>query len=217
MIGTGTESSEKVLAERGTGLYTGDIWMGGLTTMSSRLIPKGVLDPVAPYLVLPEVTDKSLWWRNHHHYGDLDQQRIFLFAASPNAMLSYNTTMVEPDQITSWMDLLNPKWKGKIVARDVTAAGTGSALANFYFHPQLGPELGTSAIYGAGSRHHKGRGVRAPSGWLWANTRSISSSPATIPASSRTRGCLWKRSLRRSRKVPSWPTGAGHRHDRDFQ
>jgi iron(III) transport system substrate-binding protein len=140
VVGSGTENAEKVLAERDTGIYTGDIWMGGLTTMGSRLVPKGVLDPVAPYLVIPEVTDKSLWWRNRYHYGDLDQQRIFLFAASPNAMLSYNTNIVKPDEITSWMDLLDPKWKGKIVARDVTAAGTGSALANFYFHPQLGPE-----------------------------------------------------------------------------
>jgi len=141
LVGSGSENSEKILAERDTGLYTGDIWMGGLTTMNSRLIPKGVLDPIGPYLVIPEVTDKSLWWKGRHYYGDLEQQRIFLFAASPNAYLSYNTNIVKPDEITAWADLLDPKWKGKIVSRDPTVTGTGSSLANFYFNPALGPEF----------------------------------------------------------------------------
>ncbi|MFN0073308.1 MAG: ABC transporter substrate-binding protein [Chloroflexota bacterium] len=141
VIGSGSENSEKILAERDTGIFTGDVWMGGLTTMNTRLVPKGVLDPIGPYLVNPEITDKSHWWKGQHYYGDIDHQRIFLFAASPQALLSYNTNLVKSDDIKSWWDLLDPKWKGKIVSRDPTVAGTGSSMAGFYFHPQLGQEF----------------------------------------------------------------------------
>lgn len=141
VVGSGNENSEKVLAERDTGLFTGDIWMGGLTTMNTRLMPKGVLDPIGASFLLPEITDKSLWWGGKHLYGDPQQSHIFLFAASPNAYLSYNTNLVKPEEITSWKDLLEPKWKGKIISRDPTVSGTGSSLAGFYHHPELGQDF----------------------------------------------------------------------------
>ena len=37
------------------------------------------------------------------------------------------------------MDLLNPKWKGKIEARDIREAGPGAGNTRFfYYHPELG-------------------------------------------------------------------------------
>jgi len=51
--------------------------------------------------------------------------------------VSYNTKSVDPSEITSYWDLLDPKWKGKIIARDPRFTGIGDA--NFYlFHPKLG-------------------------------------------------------------------------------
>jgi iron(III) transport system substrate-binding protein len=141
IIGSGGENADKVLAERETGLYTGDLWMGGSTSMNTRLVPNNALDPIEPLMMLPEVKDKSLWWSGKHLYGDIHQNLIFMFAASPTSYLAYNTQMVNPDEFQSWWDLLNPKWKGKILSRDPTQSGTGVGLMGFYHSPLLGQDF----------------------------------------------------------------------------
>jgi iron(III) transport system substrate-binding protein len=140
VAGSGNENADKVLAERDTGIYTADMWMGGLTTINTRLLPKKVFDPIEAQFVLPEVKDKAAWMKGQYWWGDPDKQYTFLFSASPSPLISYNTNLVKPEEITSFYDLLDPKWKGKIVSRDPTAAGTGGNTVYFYFHPQLGKE-----------------------------------------------------------------------------
>ena len=141
VAGSGNENADKVLAERDTGIYTGDVWMGGLTTINTRLLPKMALDPIEPLFMLPELKDKSAWFKSQYSWGDPDKKYTFLFSASPSPLLSYNTDQVKPGEITSFYDLLDPKWKGKIVSRDPTSAGTGGNTAYFYFDPQLGKEF----------------------------------------------------------------------------
>src|SRR4029450_5363539 len=42
------------------------------------------------------------------------------------AMFYLKTSMATPEEIKTAQDLLNPKWKGKIIAHDPTVPGTGS-------------------------------------------------------------------------------------------
>src|SRR5579859_686272 len=140
VAGSGNENADKVLAERSTGIYTADLWMGGLTTINTRLLPKGTFDPIEPQFILAEVTDKAGWMKGQYWWGDPDKKYTFLFSASPSPLISYNTNLVKPDEITSFYDLLDPKWKGKMVSRDPTTAGTGGNTAYFYFLPQLGKD-----------------------------------------------------------------------------
>jgi iron(III) transport system substrate-binding protein len=140
VAGSGNENADKVLAERDTGIYTGDIWMGGLTTINTRLLPKQVFDPLEPQLILPEAKDRSGWMKGQYWWGDPDKKYTFLFSASPSPLISYNTDLVKPEDVTSFWDLLDPKWKGKMVSRDPGSAGTGGNTAYFFFHPQLGKE-----------------------------------------------------------------------------
>ncbi|MFN0073307.1 MAG: ABC transporter substrate-binding protein [Chloroflexota bacterium] len=141
VVGSGSENAEKVLAERDTGLYTADLWMGGLTTINSRLLPKSAFDPIEPLFVLPEIKDNAAWYKGQHWWGDPEKKFTFLFAASPSPVASYNTKDVKEADIQSWWDLLDPKWKGKIVSRDPTQAGSGGNTAYFFFHPQLGQDF----------------------------------------------------------------------------
>jgi iron(III) transport system substrate-binding protein len=140
VAGSGNDNADKVLAERDTGIYTADVWMGGLTTINTRLLPKQVFDPIEPQFILGEVQDKAGWMKGQYWWGDPDKKYTFLFSASPSPLISYNTNLVKPGDITSFQDLLDPKWKGKMVSRDPTSAGTGGNTAYFYFHPQLGKE-----------------------------------------------------------------------------
>jgi iron(III) transport system substrate-binding protein len=54
--------------------------------------------------------------------------------------VSYNTQLVDPSQLTSYWQLLDPRWRGKIVASDVRSPGPGGGSTRFmYKHPELGP------------------------------------------------------------------------------
>lgn len=61
--GSGRKQAARILAERGAGKYKVDIIMTGDTTGNTRLLPNGVVDPIAPVLFYPEVVDRSLWYR----------------------------------------------------------------------------------------------------------------------------------------------------------
>ena len=55
--------------------------------------------------------------------------------------MSYNTELVSPDGFRSYWDLLDARWKGKIVVMDPRAGGYGRSGARFiYYNKLLGPE-----------------------------------------------------------------------------
>ena len=112
------------------------------------------LDPIKPVLLLPEVVDESKWWQGKHYYSDPEKQYLFRYVASTQlGQISYNTQLVQPKEFTSFWDFLNPKWKGKILARDIRAPGTGgSAIRLFYNSPELGPGFVRKLF--ARNRHH---------------------------------------------------------------
>jgi ABC-type Fe3+ transport system substrate-binding protein len=57
--------------------------------------------------------------------------------------IAINTNLVKAQEFKSWKDLLEPRWKGKIIlGRDPKIAGTSQAVFTFFFrHKDLGPEF----------------------------------------------------------------------------
>ena len=138
--GSSREQWERVRAERRVGRYGLDIWMGGLRTSTSRLLPGGALQPLKPLIFHPEVLDKSAWWAGIN-YVDPEHQYVLPFAANARpASITYNTKIVNPKEIQSYWDLLDPKWKGKIVFESFALAGQSQTTAFFYLHPKIGPK-----------------------------------------------------------------------------
>lgn len=60
---------------------------------------------------------------------------------SQSGQVQYNAAQVNPAEFHSFWDLLNPKWKNKMVSLDPTTFGMGAALQLFYCHPELGSEF----------------------------------------------------------------------------
>lgn len=123
LTGRSTELAEKALSERRAGLYLVDVFIGGATT-STYLKKKEVTAPSSQLLILPEVTSPVVWWEGKLPFLD-KEGHILAFRASPNTPLVINSQIVKPSELKAYKDLLNPKWKGKIVINDPTIAGSG--------------------------------------------------------------------------------------------
>jgi iron(III) transport system substrate-binding protein len=102
------------------------------------LAAAGALDPLEPYMVLPEVLDPSKWFEGRHYFADKEGKYLLKYASNPGVDVSYNTNLVNPDSIKSYWDILDAKWKGKIVAYDPRARGS-RLFSYFYYNPELGP------------------------------------------------------------------------------
>jgi iron(III) transport system substrate-binding protein len=100
------------------------------------------LDPITPALILPEVTDRSKWYGGKHWYADAENQYIFMFEGTINSTgLSYNTKLTGADEIKSYWDLLQPKWRGKLLTMDPRGAATPTPVLILYYKAGLGPEF----------------------------------------------------------------------------
>ncbi len=122
---SGPESAAKIQAERRARLYLVDVLLGASAPGQNILKPDGAFDPLEPALILPEVTDKKNWWEGELPWVDADHYRL-AFSIYVSVPLVINTQMVKPEEIKSWRDLLNPKWKGKITIVDPTKNNSGN-------------------------------------------------------------------------------------------
>lgn len=141
--GYSSRMSPRLLAERRADKYLADVYMGGPDSLYTFFTSK-LLDPITPLFLLPEVLDKSKWWDNGHYYIDPGNKYIFVNEGSITGGLTvgFNTNLVKIEEFKSYWDLLQPKWKGKMVSVDAREPGFGSGSLRFvYYHPELGPEF----------------------------------------------------------------------------
>ena len=141
--GRGSQLAQRMIAERRGDKFLADVFSSGGVTTHGQLYAAKVLDPIKPALILPEITDPSKWYQKRHHYNDVENQYVFSYVGSATyGAVNYNTKLVDPKDFKSYWDLLNPKWKGKIIARDVRVPGPGSGNHRlFYYHPEIGPSF----------------------------------------------------------------------------
>ncbi|HET9548622.1 MAG TPA: extracellular solute-binding protein [Candidatus Binatia bacterium] len=137
----GADVAKRLMAERRADKFNADLYVNGMTTGYNVFYKGKVLDPIPPLLVLPEVTDSSKWWRGKLPFIDTENQYLFSINGENRMVVAFNTKLVNPAEIKSYWDLLNPKWKSKIVAYDPTLGGSGDAMRFFYHSKSLGPEF----------------------------------------------------------------------------
>ncbi len=136
----GSAVPPKLLAERDAGLYRVDLIING-TTSQLDLVKAGAMDPVRPYLVGPETRDESVWLGGKIEFADYAATHNLIFAHIVKAPLAYNPATVSPSEITSYQDLLKPRFKGRMIMFDPRSAGAGFTTASFfYLTPSLGKE-----------------------------------------------------------------------------
>ncbi len=122
VVGRGAELNQKFLTERRSGLFIGDVNMTGSTAVIQDLLPVGALDPIRPELVLPEVADVKYWYGGKLPFVEKGEY-LFGFRGSVFWPFTINTDLVKREEMVSYRDLLNPRFKGKIVMGDPTFEG----------------------------------------------------------------------------------------------
>jgi iron(III) transport system substrate-binding protein len=140
--GNSSRISPRLLAERRAGKFLADVYLGGPTSLY-RFYQNKMFDPINSLFILPEVVDTSLWWEGKHVYIDPERSYILVNEGSVSGFtVTYNTQQVKAADFKSYWDLLQARWKGKIVSLDARDPGFGaSELRYLYYHPELGPEF----------------------------------------------------------------------------
>ncbi len=124
----------RLLAERAADQYTIDAMIAGASTLYYQAYPAQMLDPLPPVLIHPEVTDPAAWLRGAPWYMDPDQQYILRLSNQASFRVAVNTQYVRVEEIRSFQDLLDPRYRGKICAYDPGVSGPGSANAAYLLH-----------------------------------------------------------------------------------
>jgi ABC-type Fe3+ transport system substrate-binding protein len=128
--GRGSAAVRRMADEFKAGVRHFDLHIGGSSSIVSGMLDEGILDPIEPWLVLPEVKDPKQWWGGHL-WVDNAKRFIYMFQAYLSEVIWYNSELVKPNEIRSFDDFLNPKWKGKIGYLDPRTPGAGDSTWAF--------------------------------------------------------------------------------------
>ena len=125
---TGLHSQEfapRIMQERQASLFTWDVATIPTSTALQVLRPAGVWDPVRPAIVQPEALDDAGWEGGFERGFALvkDRALTYGFVAQRGAAITVNPDLLKDEQIKGLTDLLNPKWKGKLLLPHVRTMG----------------------------------------------------------------------------------------------
>ena len=119
---TASDIAPRIRAEQRTTQYTADIAMSGIEGNYVALKPRGYVVPI----LAPSTVEKGVWRLDPATAFPKD--RDWLFISMPlRPSFFINTSLVRPgEEPKNYRDLLDSKWKGKIVLQYPWSGGTGS-------------------------------------------------------------------------------------------
>jgi iron(III) transport system substrate-binding protein len=104
------------------------------------LVKEGYFEDLKARLLLPGVTDPQNWEEGKLKFDDNAQRFMLQTCAYRSGVPFYNSHIIKPQDFTSWRVLLEPKFKGKIVAYDPRTGGPGQAMST-YIASQFGADF----------------------------------------------------------------------------
>lgn len=139
--GRAAEQAMRIRAERDGGVFSVDVFIGGSVTML-ELGADGALEPIEPALFLPEVRNPSYWRDGRFEFTNPSTRYTIVFSSQPNPPVIYHPKQVNVGEIDELYELLNPKWKGRVLINDPLPAGPAGSLFRWMWRT-LGPDKAT--------------------------------------------------------------------------
>ena len=119
----------RVFRERELGQYLWDLRVGGPEPQVYEARDRGVLDPIRPFLLLPEVLDETKWFGGMDRmFFDREKKYALGFVSYISFVAYVNRDIIPETELRSLRDLTDPRWRGKIVLQDPRGGAGLSAI-----------------------------------------------------------------------------------------
>ena len=127
--GTSATYTQRILKEREAGVYSFDVAQITPGTPLRQLKPQGVWAPIRPAMFRPDILDDTRWIGGFDAgFLDRDKQYAFNYEYTVTHNFAINTDLVGKDEIKALTDLLDPKWKGRMIFSDVRVGSTFQSM-----------------------------------------------------------------------------------------
>lgn len=130
VVGRASTVVRKMVDEAKAGVRYTDLHTGGSESIVTGLLPEGVLDPLEPQMLLPEVRDPKNWWAGHVWVDNAKKYAYSSLAYQPET-LWFNSQLIKGEEVRSFDDLLDDRLRGKIGFLDPRTAGAGASLWSY--------------------------------------------------------------------------------------
>lgn len=114
-IARASEVTERLRMEQAAKRFIGDIYISSPATLPAHAA-KGEIQPAMNVPAAAELRD------------DIERDGNGVPVWYPPYGILSNASLVREDEVTSWTDLLNPKWKGRMTGDDLRLSGAGAAM-----------------------------------------------------------------------------------------
>lgn len=128
--GNTAEQSARLAEEARAHNLTIDILIGGGREL--ELARQGLMQPILPQLVLPGISPDH-FRDGKYKFVDNAGQYLLQGAEYVFGWLTVNSDIIKPGEISTWKDLLDPKFRGKIASYDLRYPGPGQGASTWLY------------------------------------------------------------------------------------
>lgn len=130
VVGRASAVVRKIVDERRAGVRYTDVHMGGSESVVTGMLPEGILEPIEPLMMLPEVRDPKQWWGGHI-WVDTAKKYVYATLAYQTENIWLNAQLRKAEEVRSLDDLLHERFRNQIGILDPRTPGSGASMWSY--------------------------------------------------------------------------------------